>query len=1107
MGRHFASRLIMVSLFGMLGFAELSTAQQTTGTVQGVVIDQSGAVVPAAQLELRHEDTNAVMTQRSTDEGFYIFSYVPPGLYTLTASSPQFKTKEITGIVVAVAKNAVVDVLIEAGSVDETIVVRAATALIDTRSAVVQTHVDEPMLRALPLASRNALEAAKLAPGVAIDVDRANRANVSGGRTQGNTFYLDGTDNSGPVRNFGLQMPNPEAVQEVQVTSSTNSAEFGRQPGGFFNVITKSGTNTFDGSAFYYGTDERLNANSWERNRNNLPKTPANEKQIGFTAGGPIVRDRTFFFGAYQHHRDESTQLNQTVRFPTEGMLAGDFSEFGGQLYHPDTQQPIPDNDLAVAGLLDAVAVAYAREMIPTVASLGDRLVWEFESPVRSHEALLKIDHNIGQTQRIMGSLFRTWGNRAIQASNVPTTANSFGETNQTTSSLRHMWVLGNTAVLESRFSRASHEAQRTLPASVTGWDLSDFGARWPVNIQDGPKLLTGVEIRDGFSTRVNSDGLSAQENLRFGTTYTWIKGAHTFKAGYEAQEAAVERRDEDGIPESPFRFQGRFSNRGVAPSGEIPNALFAHSMADFMMGRIEDFSAAGPITYNVSSWSHSWFVQDEWKLTPKLTVTPGLRYEIYNPFTEKNGRVSAFIEGHQSDRFPNAPLHFAFQGDAGVPQGFIRTDKNNLAPRLGAVYDILGNGMLALRGAYGVYYAYPAAQTKVWAATEFPMVARAGGQEARLRDPWGTSQVPRYEGPPTPFPVDTREYLTTFVFTPPYLRNIGFDAEFQTPYYHQWNATAEYALTPAVTINAAYVGNRGRHLLRAFPFNYARYVVVDGEPPSSSASNIVARVPFPDLSRFSLRVKTDTQSWYDALQVSSHLRFGTFSGRVIYTWAFRSKGDGGGGAFTPDDEDPESFTSQVNNPANPGGEIGNRERRHTFRLFSVYALPFFADQQGWLGKLLGGWQLSSIISVLSGWPLDLILGYDANFDAITSRPHDRPDLVGPIRYTSGLRDERMARYVDPGAFAAPTITAESLGGSLPRNAIWGPGRWFADMALAKEVPLAHDLRAQLRLEIYNVFNHPNLGNPSLNMSSTDFNRILTLDGNRTMQFAVKVSF
>ena len=475
---------------GVLILQGLVYAQLTTGTVQGTVQDPSGAVAPRVELTLWNVDTNLTLVQQTNSVGAYVFSNVPPGAYRLSAKLEGFKTSETTGLVVEVNRNTVVNITIEPGDLTQRVEVNAAADIIDTQSSVVRTNIGAKLITELPSDSRNPLKFAELAPGVELQTGSLTsgsqvlglggvRANVSGARQQQNTFYLDGADNSTIRQNEGLQVPNVEAIQEVQVVTNSNSAEYGRQPGGYFNVITKAGTNELHGSGFFYFRDAAFNANEWQRNRQGLKTPDAKMRQWGGAAGGPIFRDKTFFFGSYQRFTDQATITSSTIRYPSQRMIAGDFSEFQGQLYHPVTQQPIPNNNLAAAGVVDPVAQKIARELIPTVGRLGDRLVWDFNTPPRNNEFLGKIDHNLSGAQRLNFSYFGTRGSSVVVpsgASGHPKYALGADQVRQNTFAGRHTWTVNPQSILETQFSFAQFNYASTADPSTTGRDLSDFG-------------------------------------------------------------------------------------------------------------------------------------------------------------------------------------------------------------------------------------------------------------------------------------------------------------------------------------------------------------------------------------------------------------------------------------------------------------------------------------------------------------------------------------------------------------------------------------------------------------------------------------------------------
>jgi hypothetical protein len=381
---------------------------------------------------LLNEATNTLIARDSEGDGTFIFNFVPPGRYTVKASAEGFRTASLTGILVEVNRAVRADMTLALGAVTESIEVTASSSRIDTVTAQMSTTASSKLITELPSSSRNVLKFAELAPGVTITNNmsqvlniQGSGAEVNGNRSGRNVFYLDGSDNTASFRNSALQFPNPEAVQEVNVGTSNTSAEFGKQPGGVFNIITKSGTNDFHGSGFYFWTDSAFNANSWARNRSGSNRAPAELQQMGGTLGGPIVKDKLFFFGSYMHYRDQDAGFQNTIRYPTEAMYRGDFSQFPQQIYNPDTGAPLPGNQIP-ASLMDPVARNLSA-LIPTVANFDDRYVWEFVNPVRNNEILAKGDYNLNSRHTLMGSYFRTFGDQTLANSGGNSSVAAFG--------------------------------------------------------------------------------------------------------------------------------------------------------------------------------------------------------------------------------------------------------------------------------------------------------------------------------------------------------------------------------------------------------------------------------------------------------------------------------------------------------------------------------------------------------------------------------------------------------------------------------------------------------------------------------------------------------
>jgi outer membrane receptor protein involved in Fe transport len=1070
-------------------FPILAWSQDVTGSVQGAVTDPSGARLAHVQVDLTNEGTKVKVTHETGQDGGYQFNLVPPGRYSVSGSLSGFKTSTTTGLDVQVNKSTRVDLSLQLGSVTESVEVTAQAAQIDSESAQVSTNVPAKMIIDLPSSSRNALSFAQMAPGVNIR-DGASQvmnitgtsANVNGNRQARNVFYLDGSDNTGPFRNTALQYPNPEAIAEVNVATSNASAEFGKQPGGVFNIITKSGTNNYHGSAFLYLHNEDLNANSWNRNLSGSPRAVDRLRQWGGTVGGPIIHDRTFFFASFMDYHDQAAGFQNTIKFPTAAMAGGDFSQFNRPLYDPATHTPLAGN-IIPQRLLDPVA-RNLMSLIPTVPNYGDRYIWSFTDPTINRELLGKLDHTFNNAHSLQVSYFGTWGHQNISNTaangNVPAFGPQVNTSQQNTGIARHTWIMRPNLLLETKFAVGRLDANRGN-ANI-GRDLSDFGANWPQVQAGARKYLPQIVIGDGFSAQQGYLSQFNQYNYRFGSTLSWNKAKHNFKFGYEMQrDDVMQFNDQSSMS---MNFDGRASS--TDPTGKQTGLnVFGYSMADFMMGRAATFATSGILSYNIHTWSTFFFAQDEWKLTPRLTLTPGLRYEFYQPAAEDKNRADAFILGHQSDLYPNAPVDLAFAGDKGIPNGFTKNDWTNFAPRLGLAYDLTGNGKTVIRAGAGYYYSYNPLQVRLWSVEAPPWRPNAnGGNTTSLVDLWGTSQTIVYPQPPTPFTTDVSHYNY-----PPKLNNIiGFDNKFQTPYSIQWNVTFEKALNKVVTASIGYVANRGYNMLQILPGNLPVWQA------NATLNNIEQRRPLANYSNVGL-IYSRARSWYDALQLTANIHAARgLTARFTYVY---------GAFYDVAAEDPTGNSNiQTANPANWDGERAPDGNRQMFRAFYLYDLPFFQNSSGLLRTVAAGWQLSGSTSITSGDYLNVTLGQDWNYDSVSG---DRPDAAGPLTYTSGSRDQKAADYFNRSAFAAPD--SHNAFGNLSRNALLGPLTWGADLAILKRFQITERLAMQLRGEGYDFLNHNNLADPNTTMSSGDYGKILTRSGNRVIQVGARFIF
>jgi hypothetical protein len=1089
---------------------------QTTGALQGTALDQQSAVVAGAKLELTASVTNTTWTQITGAAGTYFFNSLPPGTYTLKASLSGFKTSALNEIIIGVNRTTTVDIHLELGTLSESVKVSADAERIDVATAQVGTNVNAAFVRDLPNFSRNTLALAQMAPGVDFNspVEGGSQvmnivgqtANVNGNHEQRNNFYLDGVDNAGSYRNNALQFPNPDAVQEVQVSTSNTSAEMGRQVGGVFNVVTKSGTNQFHGDAFYFFREKELDANSWDRNRNGLDRADDPLKQVGGVLGGPVRKNKTFFFLSFMRYSNSSPGLVSTHDGVTSGMANGDLSPMLSganpiQLIDPDNGAPLANNQVP-ASLIDPVGKKF-MSMIPPVNTWGQYYVWQFTQPVVNHEWMGKIDHHWNDQHTTSFSLLRTYGAGTYPATNamvdgdalntLPGFPGEVDANNQWTISARHTAVLSANLIAEGEFGLTKQVADRGM--SSYGTDLTDMGAQnFPTSQAGVKKYMPGISVGSG----IWGDGVNAQQgwlslfdqhNYHLGGKLTWIKGSHSIKFGGDAKRDTVRQLNpQDNLI---FNFDGRFSG------GSQFQSTTGASYADLLMGRSTGFSQTGILDYNIYNWAQFYFVEDTWKVNRKLTLTPGLRYEFYLPAHEMNGKATAYMAGYQSTLFPDAPVGLAFPGDPGVPTGFFNTEWKDIAPRLGVAYDVKGDGKWAIRGGVGKYYSYNATQVKMLNSETSPWQPSASCPGATmLSNPWLDCTAVQYTKPPTPF---TAPGPGTPYPWPSLIPQInGYASDFKTPYNVQWNVALEHEIARQITVSAGYVGNIARDMTQMIPINWARWA----PDASQDGANILSRQPNQGYNVIDLASPVGKSS-YNSLQTVLNIRRSDFNSTFTYVLARGFDNFGG---------DMNDGTPQTANPQCLDCERAETVRHHTFRGFYSWDMPFLRANDRWLAKIAGGWQLSGTVTIQSGTPSNVTIGQDWNYDGVSG---DRPDLAGSINYVKKDLGNGVVQWIDVGTqsansgqrgpFALPTD--HSKFGNLVRNAIIGPGYWSTDAALMKSFHLTERQYFQVRVEAQDLLNHAALGGPDLTYFDSTFGQSNYRYGNRLVQVGLKYYF
>jgi hypothetical protein len=1108
---------IVALLLSITAFASFAAAQ-TTGAVQGTVTDPQNALLAGASVKLVQTATAVSTTMQTSSAGSYVFNFVQPGVYSVTVSYQSFKSSTVRNVLVEATKTTTVNVKLEVGALTETVEVQATAQPVNTVDAQVGTNVGERYIEELPSYTRNVLTYATLQPGVEVGTTQiaggsqnlnilGTWANVNGNRGQRNNFYLDGMD-SRNYRNEGLQMPNPDAVQEVQISTSNTAAEYGRQVGGVFNVIPRSGTNDFRGSAFGFFRTKDLNAKPYGA----TDKPDQNQKTYGATLGGPIIKDRTFFFVSYDRYKDQSAVVRNLPTGPTAAMLGGDFSALlpGHVIYNPATGQPFPGNIIPVSAQ-DPVGVGLAKLMSDaTVPTYGDRYVWTSVNPAENQTFLVKLDHHWNASN----TTFFTWM-RSNGSATYPTLDGSYitfpkwgPQENVSVQQLfhgRHTWTIKSNLLADFRVGYTKHHADRGNNAAEAAFPgatdtMAALGAQNTSMIQEGGKVyLPSVRFGSGgwpYSSGMDGHegwlGLFDQPSFHFGGTVSWVTGKHTVKFGGDAIRTGQRYAVTGGNSNPNLTFTG-----GATSLGKNWGDL-AYSFADMLLGQTNGFYQMGTLDYTINTWNEFFFLQDEWRITPRVSLSAGLRYELYNPPVVNNDQrteyydpspVHGSVSTYQSSLFPSAPRGIAFAGDPGVPSGFFHNETNLIAPRVGLAWDVQGDGKTAVRAGWGKFYGSTALQTLDWPSEQNPWQPSSSCLGPTISsNPWLDCRANPFTAPPTPFSFSD---VQNFRWPSPVGSIYGFDPNYETAYNYQWNVSVERELTKGLTLMVGYIGNRGHNLTTIDDINWANYA------PGAGWGDMQARRPNQGFGNIFIATSL-AKSSYDALQAAVNVRVGSsFLGRLIYAYQH---------GYSDCDADPTNLATYCHaNPKNYQGEWAQNVPHNIFKFFFTWDLPFLKNSDSLASKILGGWQISGDGAFYSGSPGDVNSGWNEwNFDGV---PGDRPDLLGSIQYPKSDLGNGVVQWVSPDAFARPA--SHDAFGNLPRNAVWGPGNWTVNAALLKNFRFSSSQSRylQLRLEAYNVFNHPNLNFPNLTFADPNFGQIFGKTGNRLVQLGLKLYF
>ncbi len=1046
------------------------SAQTFRGTVLGTVTDATGAVVSGAQVTVRNANTGLERVTLTSEDGSYSVPELPIGSYNVTVTEKGFQSSVVKGVAVDVASARRVDAVLKPGEVSQSVVVAGDTLpLVETTSADLGGVLTSKTIENLPVNGRDYTKLIYLNPGVAGSPDQISDSpgsfgtfSMNGSRGRANNFLLDGTDMNDGYRNdpaineagvFGdpATILPLDAVAELSVHSNYE-AEFGRNSGAVINTVTKSGTNSLHGSVFEYLRTAKLGARNYF-NPSTDPKNGFHNNQFGGSLGGPVVKDKTFFYGSYEGQRETGQQAGTTC-VPDPGQIAFDEAQItaAGGTPNSVTTALLAKHGWPTPNI--ATGVTPGQAGLDGGCPHGPNLSIATNFRNRVDSMIGKIDQNI-KSDTLTGRYF-------------------FGDSDQSFpfAQLAGGLLPGFNTVTPTRVQLVAISYVKAVNTSQVneirlGWNRFAEGF-FPEDQSFNPSsigLVTGTGSYEGGLPAINVSGFSqigatngvprnrVDSNWHFVDDYSWKKGKHDLKFGYEFRRTTIMQK-----------FEPRF--RGSLSFGNTPNLLSQpNSLTNFLEGSpTGGAQAIGNTVRHSFQNSHGFFVQDSYRATSRLTLNYGMRWDYFGVIGEKN---------HQFYRFDPASQGGA--GDNVQTNQLYGKDFNNFAPRLAFAYDLTGKGQTVIRAGWGLFYDAFAQDIFLghapWNCVFCPGPAYPG---------IGPNAVQKGSAAGTPLDANTPVYggyapFGDFFATDPKLR---------TPYTQNFNLNVQQQLGPKASLQVGYVGTRGTKLFRFRDINQPNQAQITAADLACTPSPCIEsyNVPRTYGNFFYLNMEeSKASSTYHALQTSLHTNaWHGLTTTANFVWSHAIDDASDSEDFIPNQAQPQDSTVPHANRGNSSFDI----RRRLSWNFS-YEFPKFDG--GW-SKLKNGWSVNGVVSLQDGQPFQLNYNFEGDYSG-AGQGFDRPDLVGPVHYGS-----RPETFLDLTSFAAPCTFGNAPGdsseancipgtrhfGTLGRNGLRGPAFKEFNFTLAKSTSIGEHAKFVIEADLFNIFNHPNFSNPAL---------------------------
>jgi hypothetical protein len=1157
--------------------ANQALAQQATAQLTGTIHDASHAIVVGAKITLKNSGTNIARSTTSNKDGDYLFTAVPIGTYELTVEQRGFDKYVHKGITLEINQNARLDIGLKVGSESQVIEVVGDVTQVDTIGATLGKVETTQRILDLPLVERDTLQLGLLQAGVfAPDQDdgSGNPFSVSGQRSESMTFLVDGADNNDFLGNNIVVNPNPDAVSEFKILTNNYGAEYGRTSGGIINQVIKSGTNSVHGSVFEFFRNNALNAADFM-----LQEVPVFKRNLfGGSIGGPIVKDKTFFFASYQGARRREGQVAPALTVLSPNERSGNFAELltnttvsacpnpsasdpastvfdPGQLFNPvmgaqtvscaDGTQvqvgtPYIDNQVPV----DPVIANYIAKYLPMPNRPGNEFVSAPVASIRDDQGILRVDHTISSKDTLaavymVDDIADSYPFEIIKGAStggdVPVGSGFSDGYRYQSGSVTWTRTISPTLLNELRFaanrvaSLTAVPLQHTTPASL-GFttvvsDDPNGTAPPPISVSGafelGPSPQGPTKIHDvTFQYQDTLSWSHGRHDLKFGGDFRWVRNNFNY----------------DFYNNGSFFF-GDFGAFTSSPDGSAAGS----DLADFAGGFWDNYYQFSNAVYGIRTHSLYFFGQDAYKLTKRLTLSYGLRYEYNSPQIDPHNEIIGWYPGQQSKVYPLSPPDFLYPGDSGTPNnGLIYPDRNNFAPRFGFAWDTLGNSKLVMRGGYGIFYDIEDGALNLqfggqpphgYVANNYPCYSFTEGcvtsptSSGFVADPFGISG--NFSTPyPDPYPFAAGGYNGTF-FSPALPYAFVVSPHFRTPYAEHFNFGFQYQLSPSMMIEADYVGSLSRKAIVSTETNYPSLAILQQQLAANGPDGLNPECARPlaacDSPLDPAGVPTGAQQIYTNLSASnssSHEFQLTVDRRLSHGLTFRA-------AYTRSKTIDVSSgfrarSSTYTDPTNPAFDRGlaDFDAPNRLVLSPIWQIPLdkpFRDN-AIMRKITEGWQVSTITSFQSGNPFTL---YSNNNSSESDNYLDRPDVLGPIHIFHNPRTVQTLSgtcgggapgfyYFDPTNLDCANVPLFSHG-DMGRNVLRGPGINNWDISILKDFKLTESKSMEFRSEFFNAFNHVQFYSPTLQTGteggSAQFGQITTDRGARIVQFALKLYF